>query len=225
MADGSMTKRDQVVAELRRDILSAAITRGDRLRQDDLASRFDTSITPVREALRVLEAEGLVVSEPHRGVRVSGVDLERVKGLYVVRRLTESYATARATSRISRHELRKAEELLDQLEAASAVGDWALRNEMTFRFHCFFYQWAGLPGLYDDIVNRWQAFPWDLTLGDDVRREQSADEHRRIIEAVRGGDEERAAALMGEHIANGFLSIAAKITGADIDDPYTLEAD
>lgn len=225
MAERLMTKRDQIVIELRRHILSGGIARGDRMRQEDLAVRFNSSITPVREALRALEAEGLVVSAPHRGVRVSGVDLERVKGLYVARRLTESYATTRAASRISRHELVKAEELLDDLETNSRAGNDVERNELTFRFHCFFYERAGLPGLSADIVTRWQAFPWDLTLGDEARRAESAKEHRQILEAVRSGDEQLAGRLMGVHISHGFQSVAAQITGEIVQDPFDVDVD
>src|SRR5699024_6446152 len=219
------TKRDQIVVELRRHILSGGIARGDRMRQDDLAVRFNSSITPVREALRALEAEGLVVSAPHQGVRVSGVDLEHVKGLYVARRLTESYATKRATSRISRHELAKAEELLHELESCSRAGDDAKRNELTFNFHHFFYERAGLPGLSADITTRWQAFPWDLTLGDEDRRSESAREHRQILEAVRSGDGQLAGRIMGEHISQGFLSIATQISGEVVRDPFDVEVD
>ena len=81
------TKRDQIVDELRRRILSGELARGERMPQDELARQFGASITPVREAMRQLEAEGLLVSEPHRGVRVAGVDVDEVTATYVVRRL------------------------------------------------------------------------------------------------------------------------------------------
>src|SRR5690554_4237286 len=81
------TKLDQIVDSLRRMILSGEVERGARLRQDALAEQFSSSITPVREALRVLESEGLVVAEPHRGVRVAAVDPTRVETIYILRRL------------------------------------------------------------------------------------------------------------------------------------------
>ena len=102
------TKRDQIVDELRRRILSGDLARGERMPQDELARQFGASITPVREALRLLEAEGLVLSEPHRGVRVCGVDVDEVTATYIVRRLTESYAMRRATLRVSRRDLAQA---------------------------------------------------------------------------------------------------------------------
>jgi DNA-binding GntR family transcriptional regulator len=108
----SNTKRDQIFEELRRMILSGELPRGARLPQDDLARRFGASITPVREALRLLEADGIVVAEPHRGVRVAGVDLEQVKATYVLRRLSESYAMRRAMLRVSRRDMATAREAL-----------------------------------------------------------------------------------------------------------------
>src|SRR5579862_9894898 len=93
-ADGDLkakTKKDRLVQELRHLILYGDLERGTRIRQDELAARFDTSITPVREALRQLEAEGLLESEPHRGVRVTVPDIAEIKGTYVARRLLEPY--------------------------------------------------------------------------------------------------------------------------------------
>src|SRR5699024_12669834 len=91
-----------IVIGLRRKILSRDLDRGERLRQDEVAEWFNASITPVREALRILEAEGLVTSEAHRGVRVAGVHVDRLKSLYVTRRRTATFAIARATTRIPR---------------------------------------------------------------------------------------------------------------------------
>lgn len=82
-------------------IAEGELARGSRIRQDVIAARFKTSITPVREALRLLEAEGMLVSEPHRGVRVADADYERVKTVYLLRRLVEPYAMRRAARRLS----------------------------------------------------------------------------------------------------------------------------
>ena len=73
-----------------------------RLQQDEVAARFQVSITPVREALRQLEVDGLVISEPHRGVIVRPFDMDDIKAAYVMRRLIEPYAFARASRRLSR---------------------------------------------------------------------------------------------------------------------------
>src|SRR6185295_1137428 len=112
------TKRDQIVAHLRRQIVGGELARGERLRQDALAEQFGASITPVREAFSILESEGLVTSEPHRGVRVATVDLDRATSLYVLRRLSEPYAVGRAAVRLTELDLRSAERLAVDAESA-----------------------------------------------------------------------------------------------------------
>ena len=81
------SSRDAIVETLRREILSGQRPRGSRLLQDRLADDFGASITPVREALRQLESEGLLVGEPKRGMRVASVSFDDVAATYIVRRL------------------------------------------------------------------------------------------------------------------------------------------
>ena len=223
--ESTSTKRDMIVLGLRRKILGRELERGERLRQDKVAEWFNASITPVREALRILEAEGLVTSEAHRGVRVAGVDVEHLKALFVTRRLTETFAIARATTRISRHELRQAERLLDDLDAASAKGDAMARNTRNEEFHFFFYDRCGMPALRDDIATRWRAFPWDLTLDSSDRLNQVHSEHEAIVDAVKRIDPDAAAHHLGEHITNGFLRLAESTTGHAVTDPFDFDAD
>ncbi|MGJ7539092.1 GntR family transcriptional regulator [Brevibacterium luteolum] len=223
--ESGATKRDVIVAGLRRRILRRELARGERLRQDAVAEWFNASITPVREALRILEAEGLVASESHRGVRVAGVDLDRLRALFVTRRLTETFAIARATTRISRHDLRRAQRILNSLDEASAAGDGDERNLRNEEFHFFFYDRCGLPALRDGIAARWRAFPWDLTLDSSSRLTQVHEEHAGIVDAVKRVDPDLAAARLGEHITNGFLQLAAAIAGETVADPFDFDAD
>lgn len=164
MGSPQMMKRDRIVEDLRRKILSGELPRGARMPQDDLARQFDASITPVREALRLLEAEGLLVSEPHRGVRVAGIDLDKVKATYVVRRLVESYAMQRVTTRLSPLDLSRIHQLMERMETESEVGDLAAFRQDNREFHFYFYDRCGMPALSEHIDGMWQAFPWDLML-------------------------------------------------------------
>ncbi|MER6243581.1 GntR family transcriptional regulator [Streptomyces griseorubiginosus] len=87
MPSGSAPRWAREPSATRRDhILGGEPARGERMARNGLARRFGASTTPVREALRLLDAEGLVLAEPHGGVRVAGVDLERVKGITLLRR-------------------------------------------------------------------------------------------------------------------------------------------
>lgn len=211
------TKRDQIVGLLRRRILSGELARGARMPQDDLAREFGASITPVREALRQLEAEGLVVAEPHRGVRVAGVDLEQVTASYVVRRLTESYAMRRATLRLSPRDLTRARELLAAPPATERD-----RNE---HFHFLLYERCGMPALVERIAAMWQAFPWDLLLDSPERAEASHAEHLEILDALEAGDPDRAAAATEQHVRSGFAAILVHLTGRSGPDPFDPDVD
>jgi DNA-binding GntR family transcriptional regulator len=217
-----VTKRDQIVDALRRQILSGALARGERMPQDDLARQFGASITPVREALRQLEAEGLVVAEPHRGVRVAGVDLDQVKAVYVTRRLTETYAMRRATLRLSRRDLTQARAVLAD---GGAGDDVALARERNRRFHFWFYERCGMPALAERIAGMWQAFPWDLMLGSPDRAPASHREHLAILAGLEKGDPDEVAAATELHLRNGFAAILRHLTGSDGPDPFDLDVD
>lgn len=221
MAAVQPTKRDHIVDELRRRILSGDLARGERMPQDELARRFGASITPVREALSQLEAEGLVVSEPRRGVRVAGVDLEEVTATYVVRRLTETYAMRRATPRLSRRDLTRARRLLDE-PAGRSGSDIRDRNR---EFHFLFYDLCGMPALTERIAVMWQAFPWDLLLDTPERAEDSHREHLDIMAAVEDGDLDRVGAATEAHLRNGFSAIRQRLVGRTGPDPFDLDSD
>lgn len=221
MRAGLPTKRDQIVDELRRQILAGDLPRGARMPQDELAREFGASITPVREALRLLEAEGLVVAEPHRGVRVAGVDVDQVTATYVVRRLTETYAMRRATLRLSRRDLARARALLD----AGAATDPAAARDRNREFHFLLYERCGMPGLVERIATMWQAFPWDLMLHSEARSTASHLEHLAIVEALEAGDPDAVAAATEQHLRNGFAAILLQLSGREGPDPFDVDVD
>ena len=227
MTAPQMMKRELIVENLRRQILSGELQRGARMRQDDLARQFSASITPVREALRLLEAEGLLVSEPHRGARVAGVRLDQIKATYIVRRLVESYAMQRATTRLSLRDLNMARAMMEKMEALSEEGDVETFRADNRAFHFFFYDRCGMPSLSEQIFGMWQAFPWDLMLVTPERTQQSHLEHIEIFRALEAADVEGVAAATEAHIAEGFNAIAAQLSGSKepVPDPFLLDVD
>jgi DNA-binding GntR family transcriptional regulator len=219
------TKKDRIVEELRLLIDSGELARGARVHQDELATRFNTSITPVREALRHLEAEGLLVSEPHRGVRVASADLEEVKGVYVARRLLEPYASQRAVSRISRRDLEQAERLTDAMAEAHEAGDHLALRDANRSFHFLFYDRAGISALARIVEDLWSAYPWDILQVLSVRVESSLAEHRTIVASVRDGDLDDVKESVELHVKNSYLALAEHLTGVSQDDPFELDTD
>lgn len=219
------TKRDQIIDELRRLILSGNLPRGTKLPQDELARQFQSSITPVREALRALEADSLVVSEPRRGVRVASVNFDRATATYIIRRLTESYAMRRAAIRLSPLELAQAEVLLTQVNEAVSRLDTEAARALNRKFHFFFYERCGLPALVDEIDALWRVFPWDMLLDSPVPAEASDVEHRAILDAVRAGDAEAAGTAMEKHLSRSFIALNAQYSGGLAADPFDITTD
>lgn len=220
-----MLKRDVIARELRAMIESGRLARGARVPQDELAAHFNTSITPVREALRELEAEGLLVSEPHRGVRVSEVDVAELQGVYVVRRLLEPFATALASQHLSRRDLSVLGDALAAMEAArrssDSAGQWAANR--AFHFHV--YEACGVPRLVAQIESLWLAFPWDVLDVVTERPARSAEEHEQLLAALRDGDAAGAAAACERHIANSYGALVLHLTGEPpAEDPFALVA-
>ena len=214
------TKSDAIAQEIRRRVLSGRYPRGTRLRQDELAADFGVSITPVREALRVLESERLLVAEPHRGVRVAElIDVDAIRAGYVVRRLAETFAVRRAASRLSRHDLGVLGRLLEDAESG---GDSAEPQAANHAFHFYFYERCGVPGLAERIDQLWATFPWDVMLADERRAVASQAEHRAILAAARSGDPDRLVAAFEHHLAAGMAALAAAL-GAPADDPFEMD--
>ena len=225
MAETRKTKKDLIAEELKALIGSGELPRGARIQQDELAARFETSITPVREAMRQLEAQGLLVSEPHRGVRVAEANLGEVTGIYVARRLLEPYAAQRATLRVSRRDLDRADNLIETMAKAHRRKDDQGVRDANREFHFLFYERSGIPSLSRIIEGLWLSFPWDILQVISGRVERSMDEHGRMVEAVRSGDVDKVKAGFESHIRHSFLSLCEHLTKEPRDDPFDLAID
>jgi DNA-binding GntR family transcriptional regulator len=163
------------------------------------------SATPIREALRILEAEGLVVSEPHHGIRVADFSTDDASALYDLRALIESYATELIAPEMDDQELQQLERLTRAHRDALASGDAARANAQNEEWHFRIYRRAGegSPYLLEFISRLWNAFPWTtawMVPGRDVR---SVQDHADILAALQGRDADEAGRLMRAHILAG----------------------
>jgi DNA-binding GntR family transcriptional regulator len=216
------TKAGVIADELRKAIAGGALVAGARLSQEELAGRFSTSTTPVREALRQLVAEGLVDTESHRGFKVSTPDLDRITAVYVLRRLVEPFAVRRAASRLSRQDFARAQRLNDELPAAWEADDRMLARQLNREFHFVFYNACGLPAVVAEIERFWGMFPWsELHI---VRRSESFEEHQQILAAVIADDQPEIQRLLELHMRNGYVGLI-KHLGHSVDvDPFEVSA-
>ena len=193
---------DTVYDRLKADILDGGLEPGERLREDALSDRFRVSRTPVREALNRLEADGLVVDSPGRGLVVAAFGEEEILEGYVIRGVLEGVAARLAAQRASDIDIHRLELLLDALEAAGAKGDVETAIRLSGEFHSQLWQLAGnrrLLKLMRDIeatMGRYQR----LTMAHPGRTERAIHEHREMLEAIKARDLDRAEALGREHM-------------------------
>jgi DNA-binding GntR family transcriptional regulator len=192
------SKSDVVVAALRESIITGELPAGTPLRQRDLAEEFGVSPTPVREALRRLEAEGLVESDLHRGATVIRASMGPSEENYEIRAVLESLAAKLAAGRIAAAGLARLEQLHGEMLACPG-GDPALAG-LNRRFHFEIYEAANSPILLALLRLLWSSFP--LSSGPQMARPlaESVAEHGQILDALSRGDAVACERLVREHI-------------------------
>lgn len=179
-------------------IISGALEPGARLRQDHVAAEFGASHVPVREALQRLEAQGLAVSEPRRGVRVAAFDLREVREVAEMRAALEVLALRHAGPHLTRA-------ILDQAEEATRAGDHSpdVRSweEANRRFHRLIVTPCAMPRLLAAIDDLHAASARFLFSAWSSEWEARTDhDHRAILAALRAGQIEDAAAILARHV-------------------------
>lgn len=194
----SDTITSQISKTLASRIIAGEIEAGAKLRQDHIAEEFGTSHVPVREAFRRLEAQGLVVSEPRRGVRVSGFSLDEVREVAEMRASLEALALRNAAPHLTRA-------ILDQAEEANRAGDRARDveawEEANRAFHRIILTPCGMPRLLKAIEDLHTASSRFLFSGWRAEWEAPTDrDHRKILDALRAGETEMAATVLARHV-------------------------
>jgi len=197
------SKKDLVVDALREAILSGELEPGERLLQEDLAERLKMSSTPVREALRQLESEGILQSSPNRGVRVAEVDLRSVHEVYLIRATLEGLATRMAAPKLRPAHLDHLRALHDKIEQLIQQNELKELRRLNYELHILIYEAADMPELLKIIRSLWTKFPWDTLHVLPERASTSSAQHAQLIEALAAGDAELAGQLMQAHIESG----------------------
>lgn len=204
----SFTKAEVATEILRRRIRQGEVKPGEPLRIFSLTRELGMSSTPVREALRTLEADGLVDYQPHRGATVAdnvgdGTSMEEV---FRMRLLLEPYALRLATARLTDEEIEKLEQIHSSVQRAarSEHTSRARISEHNSTWHFFLYAAAGMPLLSEMIERLWDQMPWRTFWTVSATTSVSIEEHDAIMEAIRARDADRAAELMTTHINHGL---------------------
>jgi DNA-binding GntR family transcriptional regulator len=197
------TKTDQVVQILREAIMSGELQPGERLMQDALAEQLNVSATPIREALRQLESEGILSHSPHKGVRVAEVELEDVEEIYRIRAVLEELATRMAVPNIPAEMLQDLRELHERLDELTESGEPESLRRLNYDFHMMIYEAADMPELLRIIRSLWTKFPWDTLHVLPRRAQASLAEHAALMEAIEDRNPVLAGRRMQEHIQAG----------------------
>jgi DNA-binding GntR family transcriptional regulator len=209
--------RERVHDRLRQAILSGDMAPGTPVIEADLADRLGASRTPIREALRRLEAEGLIEPRGLRGSVVRTMPAREVDCIFEIREALESLAARRAARTIGDGELRKLAAHVAAMDAA--IDDPQEMERHDTAFHDIILANAEgerLRRMLSDLRGELITFRV-LSLADDARRRETVVEHRAMLTALRDHDEDAAAALTAEHIANAraaVLRIASTGDGA-----------
>lgn len=195
-------KSDTIAAQISKTlasrIIAGEIEPGAKLRQDHLAEEFGASHVPVREAFRLLESQGLVVSEPRRGVRVAGFSLEEVREVAEMRAALETLALRNAVPHLTRAILDQAEEANKAGDRAQDVQTWEEANRA---FHRIILAPCGMPRLLKAIDDLHTASARFLFSGWRAEWEAPTDrDHRAILDALRAGQAHTATSVLARHV-------------------------
>lgn len=215
---GYQTKAELAFRALKRGIRNGELKPGEPIPQRVLAARLGMSLTPVREAIRRLEAEGYLRGEAHRTPRVKDLTLREVREIYAIRAVIEEFATLQAAASLEPADMAKLTELVDLMAEACRRRQFRRYRALDEQFHMMIYTRSANRLLIDLIEDSWSRYPRDVLWTIPGRIERSLEEHGRIVEALNEGDSLRASALMRAHILNSmnevvdFLSVESTVT-------------
>ncbi len=211
--------REVVFLTLRKAILKGELQPGERLMEIALANRLGVSRTPVREAIRMLEHEGLVVMKPRRGAQVAKITEQELNDVLEVRKSLEMLAANKACERMTEEDMKAMWETGAEFRklALNPNCDLTALTEADVAFHDTIYRGTRNRRLNQILANlREQMYRFRLEyLKDASIRESLVSEHEEIMKAVAGRDGELAADLIGEHIDNQQKVIHASIASME----------
>ncbi|NUP52459.1 MAG: GntR family transcriptional regulator [Catenulispora sp.] len=209
------TAQQFVLAEVRRAITSGELRPGAAIRQEALAERLEVSRVPLREALKTLEGEGLVVYRAHRGYRVAELSMADLREVYRLRELLEAEAIRAAVLLLTDAvfaDLEAAQAVVEKAADEGAVEEMARANR---RFHFTLFEAAGMPRLVRIIGTLWDSTDAYRSLyyaGEENRRHVVA-EHRAALAALRAGDAEGAVRWFDRHRGAAVEVLAGQLDG------------
>lgn len=209
---GSRTLREKIAESLRESIVKGELRPGERLQEIEIAAQYQTSRTPVREALRQLESEGFLLIKPRRGAVVAPITTRDIQEFYELKSLLEGYAAEKATPQLADRDIDRMERMNDELRRRYERSDIAGMISVHNQFHEVFIHACGnerLAILIKSLVKQFQRYRIALSHTDAV--EDSIRIHGEIIQAFRQRNAARAAELVRQNSLQGSEALLARL--------------
>lgn len=203
-----MTAADDAIAQLRTGILTGSLPAGHKLQQEDLAASLGMSRIPVRDAIRTLMSEGLVVQDARRTAIVAPLTMEDLADLYELRLAVEPLASALAVPRVTASDVMAMRGYLAAMEGAAVRPLWLETND---RFHSALYRRSGRPRMIAllDLARAQTRRYTDIRL--DHGPPDLDSEHRLILRAVERRDASAVRSLVESHLHSGYFMVRQQL--------------
>ncbi|MDU4892540.1 MAG: GntR family transcriptional regulator [Clostridium sp.] len=194
--------RELVLGELRNAIFMGYIKPGDRLVETTIANSMGISRTPVREALRQLESEGLAINMPRKGTVVKGICVEDAREIYEIREVLEGLAARGACLHISRMEIRELRQIIRDMDQCIKNKDEETYSYVHNRFNRIIIDSSKNKRLIDQMESIYEYLKSlrRISLLTEERKFEALKEHIEIVNAIENGDEDEAEKLTRLHV-------------------------
>ena len=198
-----------VFNEIEKNILSGAYPPGQQLTELKLSKDLGVSRTPVREALRQLELEGLVKTVPNKGAKVVGVSDKDIKDIYTIRMSLEALAARWAAENISEKDLKELADTVELQEFYVSKSNYEKVWQLDRSFHEILYASSASRPLQSVLTqfHNYLRKARELSIRSSGRAAIAVSEHRGIVDAISAKDPEKAEALACEHVAMALENI------------------
>jgi len=193
---------EEIVEHLRDDIISGVYKPRERLIEAELSKKYNVSRTPIREAIKQLEAAGLIKVIPYHGAVIAEINAEEIRDIYEVRSILEGRAAYLATSRITQETLILLEQSIIKMGKHAQAKEKLLYAEENERFHRLIYSSCGnklLIELINELLERTASFR-RLSWQSSTNIETTISVHKSLYHALKSGNAEKAQILCSEHI-------------------------
>ena len=214
--DNEQPLREMVAGQLRSMILGGELKPGQRLVEGQLAQMLGVSRNPVREAMRSLEATGLIEVVPRRGAHVSAIDKCEVHHIQQIRILVEGYAVEQAAMRQDPDSIERIRQCMEEGRRATERGDAVSAALCHREFHIAVEKAAGIPFLQQVLDPLRQQTELVFSVVTDSRGDITWEEHEDIYSAIASGDAQQAREMSRQHILNALDSFQTALESTPV---------